>query len=309
MRDPIIDLQHEKIIDILDTYDIRHVFERIKKAPDESKLRSALSSHITNLHYGKKSVLGIDIRKYGSFDDFEQPLIPILYQILFEEAIQHCLTTQEFTFQDYDLTTIKAHTISTGDGAFIIFDTPLHSILFACSFAITLRMYNSYHLYPKLRAAIGEINLRYAVTYDRMYKLDGNYYGRAVINNSRIINKDNLNRCLIDEGSFQWFQLNIDGMENLQVMGIREIADIEEFQNYKNTFVTNGENTFFEEKENTRNLGIINSDILKIGIIHSKSTELNVYNVHLQVSLNISTDDNLTRSITVSLGNLNTTGI
>jgi len=296
-------------MEILDTYDIRHVFERVKKAPDSSELRSNLANHINGLQYGKKSVLGIDIRKYGAFDDFEQPLIPILYRILFDEAIEQCLRTQEFTFQNYNMGNIKEHTISTGDGAFIIFDTPLHSLLFACSFAITLRMYNSFHLYPKLRAAIGEINLRYAVTYDRMYKLDDNYYGRAVINNSRIINKDNLNRCLIDAGSFQWFQLNIDGLENLQVMGISEIADIEEFQNYDNSLIADGENNFFEEKENTRNLGIINSDILKIGMIHSKSTELNVYNVHLQVSLNISTDDNMTRSITVSIGNLNTAGI
>lgn len=295
-------------MDILDQNDVRHVYSRIKKAPDESSLRTALAHHIERTNFGRKSVLGIDIRGYGSFDDFEQPLIPVLYNILFDEAIELSLENQQFVFQKYNKKSIREHTISTGDGGFIIFDTPLHSLLFACNFAIALRLYNSYHLYPKLRAAIGELNLRYSITYDRVYKINNNFYGRSVINNSRIIGKDNLNRCLIDEGSYQWYLLNIDGLENLQVMGIHEIANIDEFQDYNHTLLKSS-NIFFEEKASTRNLGIINSDILKIGMIKSKSTELNVYNVHIQVSILREDDEGGKRAITVSLGNLNTAGI
>ena len=192
----------------------------------------------------------------------------------------------------------------------MIFDTPLHALLFASSFAITLRQYNSYHLYPKFRACIGEINLRYAITYDRIYCINNNFFGRSVINNSRIISKDDLNRCLIDEGSYQWFLLNIDGLENLQVLSLNEIGNVAAFQDYDQTLIQNGTNLFFEEKEDTRNYGIINSDILKIGIIRSKNLELNVYNIHLQVSVVMHADDtDKRRTITISLGNLNTTGI
>lgn len=310
MDNSIKDLQYEKVLEILEEYDLRHSFDRIKKIPDGSSLRQALSDHLEKTNFGKKSILGVDIRQYGSFDDFEQPLIPILYRILFEETINHCLATQEFLFQTYDADLIVKQTIDTGDGGYIIFDTPLHSLLFASSFAFILRLFNSYHLFPKLRTAIGEINLRYAITYDRLYSIQKNYYGRSIINNSRIIAKDTLNRCLMDEGSYQWFLLNIDGLENLQVLSINEIANIDAFQDYDTSIIVSGKNDFFEEKDNTRNFGIINSDLLKIGIITSKNTVLNVYNVHLQVSIVMHAEDaDKIRTITISLGNLNTLGI
>jgi hypothetical protein len=310
MDNSIKDLQYDKVLKILEEFDLRLSFDRIKKIPDESSLKNALSNHLKNTNFGKKSILGVDIRQYGSFDDFEQPLIPILYRILFEETINHCLGTQEFLFQKYDKDRILKQTIDTGDGGYLIFDTPLHSLLFASSFAFILRLFNSYHLFPKLRTAIGEINLRYAITYDRLYSIQDNYYGRSIINNSRIIGKDTLNRCLMDEGSYQWFLLNIDGLENLQVLSINEIANIDAFQSYDQSIIVSGKNDFFEEKDNTRNFGIINSDLLKVGMIHSKNTILNVYNVHLQVSIVMHADDaDKIRTITISLGNLNTMGI
>ncbi len=310
MDNSIKDLQYNKVLEILEEYDIRNSYERIQKIPEESELRNALSSHLNEVNFGKKSILGIDIRMYGSFDYFVQPLIPILYRVLFEETIDHCLRTQEFIFQTYDKETITKQTIDTGDGGYVVFDTPLHSLLFASSFAFILRLYNSYHFLPKLRTIIGEINLRYAITYDRVYKINDNYYGRSIINNSRIISKDSLNRCLIDEGSYQWFLLNIDGLENLQVLSINEISNIDAFQNYDQSIIVSGKNDYFEEKENTRNFGIINSDLLKVGMIKSKNTELNVYNVHIQVSIVMHANDaDKKRTITISLGNLNTQGI
>ena len=87
-----------------------------------------------------------------------------------------------------------------------------------------------------------------------------------------------------------------------------DIANIDEFQDYDHTLLK-GSNIFFEEKASTRNLGIINSDILKIGMIQSKSTKLNVYNVHIQVSIIREDDEGGKKAITISLGNLNTTGI
>ena len=100
MAIPIKNLELAQIMKILDTYDIRNVNERVKKAPDKTELQEALTEHIDSVNFSMKSVLGIDIRGYGSFDDFEQPLIPILYQILFDEAIELALENLEFTFQN-----------------------------------------------------------------------------------------------------------------------------------------------------------------------------------------------------------------
>jgi hypothetical protein len=46
-------------------------------------------------------------------------------------------------------------------------------------------------------------------------------------------------------------------------------------------------------------------------MIKSKEAELNIYNLHLQVSLKLTNDDDPKQQkvVTVSLGNLNTSGI
>lgn len=164
-----------------------------------------------------------------------------------------------------------------------------------------------------MRKIIGGISLRFAITYDKIYYFDNNYYGRAIINNARILSKDNLNRCLIDQGSHEWFLTNIDGVENLQIITKQEIANVYEFQeDYDKSLLYNGISVLFQDIENSRNRGIINSDISKIGTIKSKHSELNIYNVHIQICIDMQGDKKegrTKRTITVSLGNLNTTGI
>ena len=221
-----------------------------------------------------------------------------------------CLRSNQFIFQKYTAQKIENSFISTGDGGFLIMDSPMHSIVFAINFEIVVRAYNSYHLFPKLRNIIGGISLRYAITYDTLFTFDNNFYGSGIINNSRILEKDNLNRCLLDENSHNWFLTNIDGLENLQVYTIEDVANIYHFQDYDRKYITNGENEIFSN-EYSRYKGIINADILKIGQIRAKEMNLNIFNLHLQVSLDISSDTakSQKRIITISLGNLNTTGI
>ena len=162
----------------------------------------------------------------------------------------------------------------------------------------------------RLRRIIGGINMRYAITYDKVYTFNDNYYGRGIINNARILIKDELNRCLIDEHVHSWFTTNLDGVENLQIVTIDDIANIYEFsKGYDRKYLESGDELF--EIEPSRKYGIINSDILKIGNIQSKEASISVYNLHLQVTIRLVNDDDTsqTRLITVSLGNLNTTGI
>jgi hypothetical protein len=310
MEKKIKKLSNEEILDILRHYDTESTFEKVNIIPDSEDLYEAMASYISLRSFNKKSVLGIDIYRYGLYKHLEQVLIPPLFKILFEKAIRLCLENNQYVFQRYTREKIEKSFISTGDGGFVIFDTPLHALFFAINFEMVIRAYNSYHLFPKLRNIIGSISLRYAVTYDTIFLFDNNFYGSAIINNARILDKDTLNRCLIDQPSYDWFLVNIDGLENLQVYTIENIANIYEFLDYDRSYIQNGINEILNI-ESTRYSGIINSDILKVGQIHSKESLINVYNLHLQVTMSIFADhkEDIRRLITVSLGNLNTSGI
>lgn len=310
MRTSLKKIDPEIIKQILEKNDKRVVFDKTNIIPDHHELNAELKKYISYEKIGKKSVLGIDMYQYSSFGEYEQTLIPFLFQTIFETTISLCITNHKFIFQKYSRERLRDNFISIGDGGFLILDTPLHALLFACNFAIILRAYNAFHFYPKLRKIIGGISMRYGITYDKMYTFDNNFYGRGIINNARIIGKDNLNRCLIDEHSHTWFTANLDGVENLQISTLEDIANIYEFaQNYDRNFLQYGDEIF--ENESSRRYGIINSDILKIGKITSKETDISVYNLHIQVTITLYNDDDPSqkRMITVSLGNLNTTGI
>ena len=295
---------------ILEEHDQRVVFEKTNIIPDSQDLYEVLRKYISYNDIGRKSVLGIDIFKYSSYGVFEQTLIPFLFRTLFKSATKLCLTNHKFIFQNYDEEHFEKNFISTGDGGYIMFDTPLHSLLFAINFAVMLRTYNAYHLYPRLRRIIGGVSMRYAITLDKIYVFENNFYGRGIINCARILSKDDLNRCLIDENVHSWFTINMEGLENLQVITIDDIANIFDFKSYDRTLLSTHSDEIFQH-DISRRYGIINADILKIGKISSKETELSIYNLHLQVTLNLTNDDDPTqkKTITFSLGNLNTSGI
>ncbi len=303
-------LNHNDIKKILNTQDKRVVFDKTNIIPDHRQLYADLKKYIKYDSIKRKSVLGIDMYQYSSLGEFEQTLIPFLFKTMFESSIKLCLENHKFIFQKYSVERIERNFISTGDGGFLLFDNPLQSLLFASNFAVVLRTFNAYHYFPRLRRIIGAINMRYAITFDKIYTYDNNFYGRGIINNARILIKDNLNRCLIDEHVHSWFMTNLDGVENLQIMTLAEVANIYEFsKGYDRIYLEGGDEIF--EDVPSRKYGIINSDILKVGVIQSKESSISVYNLHLQVTIRMSNDDDpdQTRLITVSLGNLNTTGI
>jgi len=312
MSIPIKELDYEEIKNILTEKDHRVIFRKTNIIPDDEDLYQALNQYVNYENIPNKSVLGLDIYQYSTgYGVLEQALIPFLFRRFMETTIDQCFANHKYIFQKYDPQKIKDHFISTGDGGFFIFDTPLHSLLFAINFAVVLRVYNAFHFYPKLRRIIGSINLRYAITYDKVYQFGDNYFGRALINNARILQRDNLNRCLIDQNVNAWFLVNIGGIENLQVITTSEICNIHEFiDDYDSSILDEESDEIFGIIEK-RTYGIINSDILKIGKIQSKYTELNIYLLHLQVSLKLVNDDDPEQKkvFTISLGNLNTAGI
>jgi hypothetical protein len=310
MENQVKKLHYDELLEILRQYDTESIFDKVNMIPDSEDLHEAISDYINLRSFVRRSVLGIDIYRYGLYKHLEQVLIPPLFKILFEKAIRLCLENNQFIFQRYTKEKIEKSFISTGDGGFVIFETPLHALFFAINFEMVIRAYNSYHLFPKLRNIIGSLSLRYAVSYDTIFHFDNNYYGSAIINCARILDKDTLNRCLIDQSTYDWFLISIDGLENLQVLTIEDISNIYDFLDYDRKFLLEGENEILDDKT-TRRSGIINSDILKVGQIQSKETSINIYNLHLQVTMQVWSDRKVEskRTITVSLGNLNTSGI
>lgn len=310
MKNSTKHIEFKQIERILDKHDKQSFYEKVNVIPDSEALYDELKKYLDVENMSTRSVLGIDIYRYSSYKHMEQALIPFLFKCLFQKAMKHSIEKNAFLFQKYSVERFENSFLSTGDGGYLILQTPLHSLLFAINFQLVVRAYNSFHLYPKLRKIIGEISLRYSITFDALYYFDNNFYGRSIINNARILQKDNLNRCLIDQPTYEWFMINTDGTENLQILTINEIANILDFQDYDKEYIHKGRNAIFGNSP-SREIGIINSDILKIGNIKSKDSELDVYNLHLQVSMNISDDHNKEnkRMITISLGNLNTAGI
>lgn len=310
MKSQLKSIEHEELREVLFKHDNRVIFEKTNVVPDETALRAELMQMMALKDVSNKSVLGLDIFQYSGYGEFEQMLIPFLFKTMLNTTMDLCIDNHPFIFQNYTREKIEKNFISTGDGGFLIFDTPLHSLLFASNYAVVLRIYNAFHFFPRLRKIIGGISTRYALTYDKIYHYDDNYYGRAIINNARILSRDSLNRCLIDEHVHRWFTVNIDGIENLQLLTIEDVSNIYDFKDYSSLPLATSSDKIFGREPN-RQEGIINSDILKVGKIKAKETDINIYNIHLQVSLGLVNNDDETQRkiVTVSLGNLNTTGI
>jgi hypothetical protein len=301
-------INYTELLAALEEEDVKNIFDETASIPDAGKLSALLEEKIDYENMPGKTVLGIDIYQYSQFEPLKQTLVPFLFNLIYRETEEICKRHSSYIFQNYP-DKFKSHFISTGDGGFQIFDTPLHAITFAIQFEMVARYYNSFHFYPKLRKVIGHLNLRYAVTHDKIYSFDNNFYGPSIINNHRILSKDTLNRVLLDENTFYWFMLNMNGVENLQFVSLKDINKLKDFKDYDIEKKSEYENIFpletdFEFKN------IISVDLQKIGNITSKATSLSIYNLHMQYLGGLhNTETDKSEMITISMGNLNTQGI
>lgn len=310
MKD-IESFSYDDLISALHKSDKRGLYEKKAVVPDSGNLPEVLKQETGFADFTRRTVLGIDIYQYSQYHSFEQTLVPFLFKLIYKEVCRICLEKAGFLFQKYKDKNFRKQFIDTGDGGFQIFETPLHASVFAIHFELIVRYYNAYQFYPKLRELIGALELRYAMTHDHIFEFDGNHYGPCIINNNRILSKDELNRFLIDENTFNWFMMNMSGVENLQILSLEEIKKIKDFEDYLIDDRPNADSIFPRTFTLGERGNIVSAFVQKIGKINVKSTALSIYNLHLQYlgGLSKNEDPGQKTVITVSLGNLNTSGI
>jgi hypothetical protein len=262
------------------------------------------------------TVIGFDIFQYSQFEEHQQVFIPMLFETMYYEAWNLVKQNYLYIFQLYDThSNINAENymnyfISTGDGGFQIIDSPIHAILLIITFATILRFYNSGLFLPELHNDIGNIEIRYALSFDNVYKYKNNYYGSGIINNARILSKDKLNRFLIDRNVYEWFLNRITGIENLMTLDLDDFINIDEFRNYDNSKLESEYNALIVKRGvDKKNEGIKSIDVLKIGKILEKKTELDIFNLHIQAVIDYRSFFGAQKIVTITIGNLNTSGI
>lgn len=311
MSQHIKEIRNDVLVDLLNIKDKGQYFGPAVAPSPENDLSIQLISLLALDQYPPVTVLGIDICKYSAYEVVKQSLIPLVFDMLYNQTISDVKKQLMYMFQFASKENFESQFISTGDGGFQLFGSPVHAILFAALFETNLRSYNSYHCYPKLRAYIGEIRVRYCLTYGILYKYKNNYYGEAVINNSRIMARDKLNRFLIDRKCYDWFMLQMNGIENLSTISLENIKGLIEFKSYDANLIENHTNIIIPKSTPRTGEWIKAVDVQSIGIIGSKESKIDVYNVHIQFGMQI-----INPSIaggntifTISLGNLNTQGL
>ncbi len=300
-------LKYEQLLESVLKFDEPNINTSFASIPEDNDLERFFDQSIFPESFSNKSVLGMDIFQYSQYDLKKQTLIPFLFKLIQEAVLKNCIKSNSYLFQKYkDKEKLLKDFIHTGDGGFQILDTPLHAIALAINFELFLRYYNSYHFFPKLRKTIGPISLRYTISSGTIFQFDQNYFGPAIINCARMINKDNLNRCLLDQNTFDWFMHHMMGVENLQFASIEDIASYPAFAMY-DLKKANDSEMLFTHKKDFSFQKIISTDVQKIGQITAKNTSLDIYNLHLQYLGSI--QEAQEKPIAVTIGNLNLSGI
>jgi hypothetical protein len=259
-----------------------------------------------------RAVIGFDIYKYSQYTEIPQFLIPFLLKNLLEKTVENINKYESFLFQG-KFSLDKLNYIDTGDGGYVIFETPIHALTFAIHMSIALRQFNSYLLLPITRDLIKELNVRFSLTYDKVFLLNNNIYGAGIINNSRILSKDKLNRFIIDDNTNEWFLKNMNGIDMIRIVSYSYLSRIDILKKYIVPGITEDKYGVFSKHYSNGYLlyGIDICNIQKIGIIHVKKLEISIYNIYIQGVLAITSDHNNEESepISLTLGNLNSEGL
>jgi len=304
-------ITHDEIKTLLNSVDTEahYLLAPRRPAPAEvDKLRQLLLSSMSPEADATVSILGLDIFKYSQFEPLSQKLVPFVFRLLLERTIKGFGIAEPIMASFYPEGDIIGNRfIDSGDGGFLVLRNPLDSLILAMLFVFNLQEFNSFHVYPKLREILGPLTVRYAITYDKIFRYGNNHYGPAIIRNARILSKDKLNRCLMDSTSHDWFLLNTNGLESLRSMTLRELRFLED---YKDADPKIRKSLFFQSIEQNAQ-GLKNLIVQRLEQISAKEQAFDVYNVMMQVTFHrLANDENFViGNFTATLGNLNTAGL
>lgn len=271
----------------------------------DSTFANAVSGYFAEGREELKTVLGLDIYKYSEFAAESQRLVPVVFRLIYGMACSLVVMHEPMLFGEEDF---AATFISTGDGGFQIFETPLQGIIFATAVQVALSAYNTAIIYPRTREFVGGLTMRYALTRDLVFRLDDNWYGSGIISNARILSRDHLNRFLVDGHTVAWFDKVLGSVESLL---IQQQEDIKHFS-HNTADAESGKSMFFDAKgDGTLPQNCFRAlDLQRIGTVTAKGQPLEVFNLHLQVVIrNILESRGINRQSIVTLGNLNSAGI
>ena len=223
-----------------------------------------------------------------------------MFEHLYRTAIAHCSNHESYLFQTDQFTD---RFVPTGDGGFLILDTPLHALAFALWFQLELTSFNSGFTLPRMRRLLNEpLTVRYAITQDALIHYESDWYGAAIINNARILSRDSLNRCLVDANSASWFAHRLTSFENLLALVLPGKNAIREFSGFQSSGKAS---MLFADPPQ------VHSAILqKVGPLPAKGHQFDVYSAYVQVGLlHGRPGQPADQDIIASVGNLNTAGL
>jgi hypothetical protein len=247
----------------------------------------------------KKAVLGYDIYRYSQYEEEKQKFIPFIFDLIYNNAILYVNSCEPTLFCGFN-----KNIISTGDGGFILFSEPFRAFLFNIYFYMSLHLFNTGHLYPKLSHYVGEIVIRSAITHDNIYSYENNFYGKGIINNARILKRDRLNRFLIDKNTYNYFEKKFNGIESIQVI---TKENIKKSLNIKKDIISYifDKLSYNPINEYYKNKNIYNIHVQKIEETFSKETFLTIYNIEIQIYTTILSRDNhdVNTSYVFTIGN------
>ena len=294
-------IEKEKLLECLKKIDKEFV-QYLIDYPEVINTDDINNFSLSNFKQELKAVLGLDIYKYSNFPDEKQNLIPFVFDIIKDEAIKYVKSVEPTFFgSDY-----KSEFISTGDGGFLIFNTPFHALIFNLYFHAALQLFNTGHFYPKLSQYIGEIIIRSAITYDNIYNYGGNYFGKGIITNARILKKDKLNRFLIDNNVYNYFIKNFNGLETLLILTKSTLKNVFKIEGEINSWYFIKDE--YQEENMFSNDRIRNVHVQKVDDLFEKDTHLTIYNIEIQITVDIIDENEPDKNVNfiLSIGNTNT---
>jgi hypothetical protein len=291
---------------IIDKHDHRLTEGETVQGVNTGDLEVELAKYFADSREFVGSVLGIDIYRYSKFKREKQRLIPSIFKKLFDDAVGYCGEHEPFLFQKNQF---SDRFISTGDGGFLIFDTPLHALVFATWFQACLAVFNSGLESPRLRKFVGALELRYTLTLDELFVQDSVHYGAAIINNARILSRDSLNRFLLDGHTVAWFATRLRTFETIMGLTIADIASLPDFKSYDRTNLKSV--LFMDAAGDSPGQGSIRTAIVqKIGETTAKDDKFDTYSAYMQFGLSYGDGETTPmKNIVVTLGNLNSSGL